>query len=166
MAQAEAMTRNRSWLVIALMMVSVALVWSEYEYSNDSYHIESYYGPMCIPSGIYTTCNDVVQSRVVRDFDSTSGIYRGTDTPARFACVAISGAVFWGRRRWSKRLARSIVASGAIFVVWQSYGAILRSGVVAFLAGLVVIWLSQRNIEDGPVTSSARLSPKLSNPLS
>jgi hypothetical protein len=128
------------------MLVSMSLIWSKYTYDNTGYHIESFYGPICIPSGIYTTCNDVPQTRIVPDASTTSGQSTGAETPARFACVALACAVWWGRNRWTRKLARSIVTSGAVFVVWQTYGAVLQTGVVAFIGALVVVWLSQPTI--------------------
>ncbi len=156
------MTRARSLIVVGLMMVSMAFVWSSYETDGTSLRLETFYGPMCVPTGWMTTCSDIVQSRLVTDYSTRSGESTGAETPARFACAAISIAVLWKRRQWTKKLARGVVVGGLMFVAWQTYGAVVKPGVMAFLGGLLVVWLGQRDLHG---SAAARSSVHVSSSL-
>lgn len=150
------MTNRRVGVVLALLFLSMGLTWSEWTSASRTNRISTWYGPQCIPSGMFSTCDFVPQMSVTPETETTRGTMRGTDSTARFAVAVISVFVVWKRKQWTRRYARNVLVGGALFVLWQSGGNAMQPGVITFVGALIALWLGRTGV--GYLASAERSS--------
>jgi hypothetical protein len=140
-------TRSRTILVTALLVISLGQVWSDWAYTSTRLSLSTTYAPQCIPSGIYSTCDYVIQSTLTPVTETSNSSSTGAESLSRFVVVGMI-AVAWSSYRRRQRgepgglALRVSVVLGGLLAFFQTGFLVLFPGVISFAAALSIMWWS------------------------